>query len=137
MSTGRIPPSADSREQRLDAAVSKALEAPPLPAGFRSRLNAAMARSREPAGLQTLSTRLEREHRQVLAELDAGYVRLRRRTLMALIGGAFAAGGVAAALLPWLTEMFGPAALFVLAVLGALAGVAIGLTSCRRALIDF
>jgi hypothetical protein len=132
MSTGRIPPSADSGEQRLDAALSKALQAPPLPADFHNRLNAAIARMPESDAIQTLRARLEREHRQQLAELDASYVRMRRRTLTALIAGAFAAGGVAAALLPWLTEMLGPAALFVLAVLGALAGLAIGFTSWTR-----
>ena len=127
MSAGRMTPTGDSPEQRLDAALSKALRAPCPPSDFRSRLVAAIARTREPDGIQTLRARLEREHRECLADLRAGYIRMRRRTLAAIVGGAFAAGAGSIFLLPWLTELFGSAALFVLAVLGAAVGLAMGL----------
>jgi hypothetical protein len=118
----------DPLEQRLDAVLSKTFRAPSPTSDFRSRLVAAIARTREPDGIQTLRTRLEREYQEQLAELRAGYVRMRRRTLAAIIGGAFAAGAGSVFALPWLTELFGAAALFVLAVLGASVGLAVGLS---------
>ena len=64
-----------------------------------------------------------------MAELDADYLRLRRRTLGTLIGGAFAAGAAVAVAFPWLQASFGPNATYVLAGLGAVVGLGIGTAS--------
>jgi hypothetical protein len=114
----------------LDSALARALAPPELPAQFRNQLTAAIARE---AALEIAMwgarPRLEREQRERLAELEAGYMRLRRRTLGTLIGGAFAAGAAVAVALPWLKSAFGPNAMLVLAALGAVAGLAIGTAS--------
>ena len=49
-------------------------------------------------------------------------MRLRRRTLGTLIGGAFAAGAAVAVALPWLQSTFGPNAMLVLAAAGRARG---------------
>jgi hypothetical protein len=119
-----------NRDEMLDAALARALPPPELPTDFRAQLTAAIARE---AALGAVSLaarpRLEREQRERLAELEAGYLRLRRRTLGTLIGGAFAAGAAVAVGLPWLKEIFGPNAMFALSALGAVAGLAIGTAS--------
>ena len=117
-------------EQALDAALAIALGPPELPADFRARLNAAIARESDREALSPqLRARLEREQRQRLLEFEAGFVRLRRRTLGTLIGGAFAAGAAVAIAMPWARATFGPNAMLVLASIGAAVGVAIGLSS--------
>jgi hypothetical protein len=123
-------PRDDPRAQALDAALARVLAPPPLPPGFHARLAAAMAR--EPAGADSRAAsraQAQREQRQRMAELDADYLRLRRRTLGTLIGGAFAAGAAVAVAMPWLQAMFGPHAMFVLACIGALIGIGIGTAS--------
>lgn len=119
-----------NRDEMLDAALARALPPPELPADFRARLSAAIARETE-LGAANLAARprLEREQRQRLAELEAGYLRLRRRTLGTLIGGAFAAGAAVAVAMPWLTATFGGNAMLVLSVLGAAIGLTIGTAS--------
>ncbi len=108
----------------LDAALAAALEPPALPAGFRARLDAALEESQ--LGTDRRAARaaaLERERREQLAELEAGYLRLRRRTLGTLIGAAFAAGAAVALALPWLQAAFGPNTPLALAGAGTLAGL--------------
>ena len=114
----------------LNSALARALPPPELPEGFRSIVTAGIAREAalEAAG-RAARPRLEREQRERLAELEAGYMRLRRRTLGTLIGGAFAAGAAVAVAMPWLKAMFGPNAMLALSVLGAVAGLAIGTAS--------
>jgi len=91
---------------------------------------AALAREPTDAASRAASlAQAQREQRQRMAQLDADYLRLRRRTLGTLIGGAFAAGAAVAVALPWLQAAFGPQALFVLACIGALVGVGIGIAS--------
>jgi hypothetical protein len=120
----------DPRERALDGALARVLSAPAVPPEFHARLQAALARASESkGGRATQRARLEREQRARLAEFEADYLRLRRRTLGTLIGGAFAAGAAVAVALPWLKASFGPNAIFVLAGLGALAGLAIGTAS--------
>jgi hypothetical protein len=115
------------RERALDRVLARVLESPVLPAEFHARMQAALVRARESAGAGASGrARLEREQRERLAELEAGYLRLRRRTLGTLIGGAFAAGAAVAVALPLLRASFGPNAIFILAALGAVAGLAIG-----------
>jgi hypothetical protein len=119
----------DPLDAALDAALARALPPPQLPAGFQLRLQAAVARL--PAGEERAVNRAlaQREQRQRMAALDADYLRLRRRTLGTLIGGAFAAGAAVAVALPWLQASFGPNAIYVLAGLGALVGIGIGTAS--------
>ena len=117
-------------DRALDAALARALPPPELPADFRARLTAAIAR--EAAGevphVQQRA-RLEREQLERLQEFEAGYLRLRRRTLGTLIGGAFAAGAAVTVAMPWLKSTFGPNALLVLAAVGAVVGIAIGVSA--------
>lgn len=116
---------AEDRLQRaLDQALARVLSAPPVPKQLRTRVQAAVLR----AGDQELAqarARLEREARVHLAELEQGYLRVRRRTLGSLIGAAFAAGAAVAWLMPYLKAHFGPNAPLVLAAGGAVVGLAI------------
>jgi hypothetical protein len=117
-------------EEMVDAALARALVPPELPPDFRARLTAAIAREADGEALSPeRRARLQREERQRLLEFEAGVVRLRRRTLGTLIGGAFAAGAAVAVALPWLQAIFGPRAMFVLACIGALIGIGIGTAS--------
>jgi hypothetical protein len=118
------------RQRALDAALAHALTPPELPVDFRALLTAAIAReSDREAHSPQLRARLEREQRDRLLEFEAGYLRLRRRTLGTLIGGAFAAGAAVAVAMPWAQEHFGPNAMLVLASIGTAVGLAIGLSS--------
>jgi hypothetical protein len=122
--------SGDPSAQALDAALARVLVPPALPPGFDARLVAALAREPIDAASRAASrARAQRDQRQWMAELDADYLRLRRRTLGTLIGGAFAAGAAVAVALPWLQALFGPRAMFVLACAGALIGLGIGSAS--------
>jgi hypothetical protein len=119
-----------TRDDMLDAALARALSPPALPVDFRARLSAAIAREAElQAANRAARPRLENEQRQRLAELEAGYLRLRRRTLGTVIGGAFAAGAAVAVAMPWLKATFGANAMLVLSVVGAAVGLAIGTAS--------
>jgi hypothetical protein len=126
MSTDGLEP----LDAALDAALARALMPPALPAGFPMRLQTALAREAVGADERALSRALaQREQRARMAELDADYLRLRRRTLGTLIGGAFAAGAAVAVAFPWLQASFGPNAVYLLAGLGALVGLGIGTAS--------
>jgi hypothetical protein len=117
-------------ERALDAALARALVPPELPVDFRARLTAAIARESDREALSpAVRVRLQREERQHLIEFEAGVVRLRRRTLGTLIGGAFAAGAAVAVAMPWARATFGPNAMLVLASVGAAMGLAIALSS--------
>ena len=114
----------------LDAALARALIAPVLPAGFPLRLQAALSRQASGAEERAHSRVLaQREQRARMAELDADYLQLRRRTLGTLIGGAFAAGAAVAVAFPWLQASFGANGIYVLAGLGAVVGLGIGTAS--------
>lgn len=114
----------------LDAALARALLPPELPPDFRARLGAAITRE---AAVEAVSpqarARLEREQLERLRELEAGYLRLRRRTLGTLIGGAFAAGAAIALALPWLHATFGARTPLVLAAAGGIVGLSIGISA--------
>ncbi len=113
----------DPQMRALDTALATVLEPPALPAGFRTRLDAMLADAgRAGDGHSARAATLERELRERLAELDVSYVRLRRRTLGALIGAAFAAGAVMAVAMPWLEATYGAHRPFALAGAGTLAG---------------
>jgi hypothetical protein len=123
-------PRAQALDGALDAALARALPPPALTPAFQVRLQAALARERaSPDSRAASRTHAQREQRERMAELDAGYLRLRRRTLGTLIGGAFAAGAAVAVVFPWLQAGFGPNAIYVLASAGALLGIGIGTAS--------
>jgi hypothetical protein len=107
----------------LDEALQRALPQPGVPAGFRARLNAAVARSVVDAPAQHRQAEAELELR--LAELKAGYVSLRRRTLGSLIGVAFVTGIGFALAWPWFIAQLGDWAPLAL----PMAGVAVGLVT--------
>jgi hypothetical protein len=113
---------------RLDRALRQAIVAPALPAGFRQRLTAAIARnSSEDAALRR--GLLERERLDQLAELHRDSVRLRLKTLGSLIGGAFTAGVGTTLAWPWINATFAPHAGIALLVISAGLGLAIGVPS--------
>jgi hypothetical protein len=123
----------ESPEMRaLDAALASALRPPALPVGFGERLAAAL--EAEPRGDWSRSAReaLERERLERLADLDSGYLRLRRRTLGTLIGAAFAAGAGLALGMPWLHHALGERLPYVLAGGGALIGLALVAASLKE-----
>ena len=115
-------------DRALDAALGQALEAPRVTNEFRARVRAALARAAE-TDLAELRARLETERRETLAKLEADYVRLKRRTLGTMVGGAFAAGAAAAIALPWMAKLVGPAAPLAVASIGAAAGIGIAVSS--------
>jgi hypothetical protein len=114
----------------LDTALARVLAPPALPTGFHARISAALARAQASDGGRAASRALaQRQQSASMAALDADYLRLRRRTLGTLIGGAFAAGAAVAVAFPWLQASFGPNAIYVLACAGALVGIGIGTAS--------
>ncbi len=115
-------------ERALDSALGRVLEPPPVTEAFRRRVRAALTRAAD-TELADLRARLEAERRDTLAQLDADYIRVRRRTLAAMIGGAFAAGAAAAIALPWMTTRIGPDAPLAVAAIGAAVGIGIGASS--------
>jgi hypothetical protein len=112
-------------ERALDAALERALREPGPSTAFRARLRAAIARS-DAVDVGARRTQLERELSEQMAELRGGYVRLQRRTLAAIIGGAFASGAAAMLALPWLQEHFGSGSIIAVPLVGAVVGLAIG-----------
>ncbi|HJS91627.1 MAG TPA: hypothetical protein VJ738_16795 [Steroidobacteraceae bacterium] len=117
-------------ERVLDRALGRALQPPRVSADFRRRLQAALSRAGE-TDLSELRSRLEGERRAQLADLESRYVRLRRKTLGALIGAAFATGTALALTLPWLERHFGADTPLVLTSGGAAAGLAIAFLAWR------
>src|SRR5690348_7292054 len=128
----KSPPSASTvmsdavLDAALDAALHRALTPPALPAQFNRRLQAALTRARASPGLEETQLRFERERRELLQQLQAGYVQVRQRTLVTMIAGAFVAGAVSVAALPWLVSQFGTLGPVILTTAGAIAGLVIG-----------
>jgi hypothetical protein len=115
-------------DRALDGVLARTFSAPRVPEQFRARLAAALVRAADSSNPDARA-RLEREHRARLEELEQNYVRLRRRTLGTMIGGAFAAGAAAAVALPWVTARLGDYAPLAIASTGAAAGLALGFWS--------
>jgi len=109
----------------LDSALSAALRPPALPAGFHATLRGAIARETEQDFLARRSA-LEAERAQHLAELRAGYVRLRRNTLVTALAVAFTAGAAATIVLPWLAAAIGTDVLTLAPLLVAIIGLGVG-----------
>lgn len=129
-------PGDEALQRALDAALSRALTPPLAPPQLRLRVQAAIARSADPQKIATLRLQFEREQRERLAELRQEYVWMRRRTLGMLVGGAFAAGAIAAVALPWLTANLGPAAPLLVASVAAAVGLWIGVSTWLAARRD-
>lgn len=119
-------------ERALDAALARALSAPPIPAGFRAQLDAALIRATAAERGDAARAGLERERRERLAELEAAYLRRWRRTAGAMIAGGVAAGAAVRLLTPWFDATFGSNAVFAIVASGTLAGLAIGTASWMR-----
>jgi len=118
-------------DDSLDQALARALALPPLPAGFRTRLRAALTR----VGDTDLATRrrlLEREHDEQMLRLQSDSVRLRWRTVGYLVGGAFAAGVGVAIGMPWMRATFGAEAERVLLLAWVGLGLVVGAVSWVR-----
>jgi hypothetical protein len=132
-----LPARPSPLDTALDAALARALRPPAPDADFRIQLSAALVRAGRHEDTEATRVRLERERREGLAELESGYLRLRRRTLGTLIGAAFAAGAGLTLLLPWLKTTLGADAMLAVAVLGGAAGLLIAGTSrlVRAALV--
>jgi hypothetical protein len=127
----------DSPEMRkLDAALAAALPPPALPVGFERRLAAAIQAEPRPDRNRAALEALEREHIERLAQLDAGYVKLRRRTLGSLIGAAFAAGAVLTLAMPLLQRVWGANLAYVLAGSGAVIGLALVAGSLKSSRVE-
>jgi predicted phage tail protein len=118
----------DELDRALDVALGRVLRPPSVPAQLRTNLQAALARTSR-FNISQTRWKLEQEQREKLAEMEESYIKLRRRTLGAMIGGAFAAGAGAAVALPWLTAVVGPSAPVVVASTGTAIGIAIGFWS--------
>jgi hypothetical protein len=116
----------DGVGRALDAALARSLAAPSLPADFRRRLHAALAREAAP-DLSAQRAALERESAAQFEALRSGYVRLKQRTLGTLIGAAFAVGLLINWALPWITAHYGRNGVFALPALGVAAGLALSL----------
>jgi hypothetical protein len=123
-------------DRALEAELERILAPPELPAQFRAKLQAALVRAGDLSPADTRS-RLERERREWLAEIDQKYMRLKRRTLGTMIGGAFAAGAAAAIVMPWVTAQLGPIAPLVIACTGAVVGLGIAAASWLRSRGEF
>lgn len=115
-------------DRALDLALARALTPPTVPPHLRAKVQAALAGTSQ-INISRLRWKLEQEQREKLVEIEQQYVKLRRRTLGAMVGGAFAAGAGAAVALPWLTATLGPVAPLVVASTGTAIGIAIGLWS--------
>jgi Flp pilus assembly protein TadB len=125
----------DGLEQALDRALAASLVPPRPSPQLRVRLQAAMAQETD-ARIAQAHRLFEKEHRERQAALHAQYVKLRRQTLGVVVGGAFAAGAAATAVLPWLTAQLGRSSPVAVVCTGMLVGLAIGvafwLTSRRH-----
>ena len=115
----------------VDIALANTLVAPALPAQFRERLRAALAREDDTESIEMQRARLEQEHRDELTALRTGYLRLRRRTFAALIGGTLAVGAGIVLLLPWLSAEFGAYTVPAVSVITGAVGLFIGAGATR------
>lgn len=118
-------------DEALDQALSRALAPPALPAGFRARLLAALTRVGD-TDLATRRSMLEREHRELLQVLHSDSVRLRWRTIVYLVGGAFAAGIAVAVAMPWIRATFGAESDLIMLLAWAGFGLLVGGVSWVR-----
>jgi hypothetical protein len=115
----------------LDQALARALKAPDLPVGFRTRLLAALSRVSD-NDLAARRHMLEREHQELLQMLHSDSIRLRWRTVGYLVGGAFAAGVGVAIGMPWIRATFGPQSDLIMVLVWVTFGLLVGIVSWVR-----
>ena len=106
----------------LDGALSTILQPPALPADFHVALRRAIELETE---RDTLARRraMEADHAQRLAELRAGYVRVRRDALAIALAISFTLGAGISVALPWLVSAIGNDIPALAPVLAALVGI--------------
>jgi len=114
----------EALEAALDRALRRSFKAPGLPPGFREQLRAAIVRSGE-VDHAALRHQLEREEREALREMRAGYVRVRRQAMFTMLLAAFVGGAAATWALPLLAQVIGPRPAALMAALGAVAGIVV------------
>ena len=117
------PQASTPAEQALDQALDRSLTPPPLPEGFRWKLMAAM-QQQALDDLAERRTALEAEHRRLQHDMQQGYVRVRRDTLVLGVALAFASGAIATVALPWLQARTGLDAATLMPTLATLVGAA-------------
>ena len=118
----------------LDQALRHVLRSPELPHDFRTRLHSALTRAGE-VDLGAARKRMERERRERLERLAAEYVRVRRSTLLTLLGAAFAAGAAVVLALPWLRAHLGVFAPLAISWGGVAVGLGITFAQPLQALL--
>lgn len=109
----------------LDRALAVSLRAPALPADFRADLRRAIEGAADQA-LRERRAELEVERLRALGDLQAGYVRVRRDTLVMVLAAAFTAGAAATVGLPWMAQALGVQASTLAPLLAVLAGLGAG-----------
>jgi hypothetical protein len=89
-----------------EAALRNALAPPSLPADFRAKTLMRLA-AEEGRDAEAQRQAVEAEWQQLQEQLRQESVVLRWRTLVGLLGGAFAAGATVMAVMPWVTAHWG------------------------------
>ncbi|MEI6458473.1 MAG: hypothetical protein WCP04_06030 [Pseudomonadota bacterium] len=95
---------ADSADRALHRALREALRPPVLPTDFRAQLRRQLVMQSASMQQQVV---LQQEWQCTQARLRAESVQLRWQTLLWLLGGAFAAGAVTMAVMPWVASHYG------------------------------
>jgi hypothetical protein len=122
--TGNSDSSIDAQDRALDVALARALTAPVVPGEFRAQLQAAIRHAEQYRSVTLAQLELERSER--MAQIDAGYRRLRRTGLADLLAGVILAGIAAAVLIQWLVAAIGPGLQYWLPAFGWFVCVAFG-----------
>ncbi len=112
-------------DDALDRALAASLRAPDLPTGFRAGLQLAIERAADQA-LRERRAQIDAERMRGLADLQAGYLRVRRDVLAMVVAAAFAAGAVATVVLPPLAQALDMQASTLAPLLAVLVGLGTG-----------
>lgn len=118
------------QDRALDLALQRALRAPALTGGFRSRLLHA-ALQENASDLEAQRRALELEHAQARERLRRGYVRMGRNALASVVALTSAAGVVADLSLPLLNSALSVDKALGAVVLGLVIGLCAGASVWR------
>ena len=135
MNEQREPRDAAPLDAALDGALRRELQPPDLPEGFRERLRAAIVRAPQ-LDHERLRRELERDQREALSALRAGYVRMSRDAFAVLVGVAFVIGIAAAVWLPHLAKWLDLDTSQLVAIACAIGGVGVAAWVALRPLGD-